>query len=56
MSKLEWVLFAGIVGAVAVSIVVEPDHEDMAGHDHTTMVTEATPTSQTVTLAVSGMT
>ncbi|MFQ5550135.1 MAG: hypothetical protein ACE5FJ_02730 [Gemmatimonadales bacterium] len=56
MSKTEWALFAGIVGAVMVAIAVEPNHQDMAGHDPAAMVMEETPTSQTVTLAVTGMT
>ena len=56
MSKVEWAVFVGIVGAVVIGIAVEPDHEDMAGHDHAAMMTEATPTPHTVTLAVTGMT
>lgn len=56
MSKVEWAVFAGIVGAVVVGVAAEPDHEDMAGHGHAAVVVEATPTSQTVTLAVTGMT
>ena len=56
MSKMEWAIFAGIVGAVVVAIITEPDHADMAEHDQATMVMEATPTSHTVTLAVMGMT
>ncbi len=56
MSKTEWTVFGAIIAAVAIGVAVEPDHEDMAGHDHETMVMEATPTSRTVTLAVSGMT
>ncbi len=56
MSKAEWAVFAGIVGVVVIGIAVEPDHEDMAGDDHAAMVMEATPTSHTVTLAVTGMT
>ncbi len=56
MSKTEWALFAGIVVAVVLGIAAEPDHADMAGHDHAAMVMQATPTSHTVTLAVTGMT
>lgn len=56
MSKAEWAVFAGIVGAVVLGIAAEPDHADMAGHDHAAMVMEATPTSHTVTLAVTAMT
>ena len=56
MSKAEWAVFAGIVGVVAIAIAVESDHEDMAGHDQSAMVMEAPPTSQMVTLAVTGMT
>ncbi len=56
MSKIEWAIFAGIAGVVVIGIAVEPDHEDMAGHDQAAMVMEATPTSHTVTLAVTGMT
>ena len=56
MSKAEWAVLAGIVGAVTLGIAAEPDHEDMAGHDLASMVMEETPTSQTVTLAVTGMT
>ena len=56
MSKAEWAVFAGIAGVVVIGIATEPDHEDMAGHDHAAMMTEATPMSHTVTLAVTGMT
>ena len=56
MSKTEWALLAGFAGAVVVAIAAEQDHEDMAGHDHGAVVTEETPTSHTVTLAVTGMT
>ncbi len=43
MSKIEWALFAGIVVAVVLGIAAEPDHADMAGHDHAAMEMEATP-------------
>lgn len=56
MSKFEWAMFAGIVGAVVLSIAAEPDHADMAGHDHAAMEMETTPTSNIVALTVTGMT
>lgn len=56
MSKIEWAVFAGIVGVVVIGIAAERDHADMAEHDDHAMVMEATPTAHTVTLAVSGMT
>ncbi len=56
MSKVEWAVLASIIGVVVVSIAAEPDHEEMAGHNNATMAMEATATSHTVALAVSGMT
>ncbi len=56
MSKIEWAVFAGIVGVVVIGIASEPDHAEMDGHDQTVMAMEAAATSHTVALAVSGMT
>jgi len=57
MSKLNWGVFAAIVGVVIVSVALEPDHESMAGMDHSAMVaSEIESGLHTVTLAVSGMT
>ena len=56
MSKVEWAVLVSIVGVVVLAIAAESDHEEMAGHDNAAMAMEATATSHTVTLAVSGMT
>lgn len=57
MSKREWLVLAGIVGAVLVGLALEPDHTVMSGHaDASAMDMQAMPAGRTVTLAVSGMT
>ncbi len=56
MSTIEWAVFAGIVGVVVIGIAFEPNHEEMDGYDHAAMAMEAVATSNTVALAVSGMT
>ena len=56
MSKIEWAILGAIAVLVAIGVAAEPEHVDMAGHDHAGPTMEATPASTAVDLAVSGMT
>lgn len=57
MARREWVVLGGIAVAAIVGLALEPDHGPMAEHRHVPPITSgATATTQTITLAISGMT
>jgi hypothetical protein len=57
MSRIEWVVLAGIGALVVLMIAIEPDHDDMVAHEHPVMAAvEPAPNASVLNLAVTGMT